>query len=299
MVGLLTVVGGALVGGLWTYTFFRHRERPHDQMPGKNKPACRHTISAEKILHDWSTSGGRTDATGWVSLKQDESIPPRNDEPVGSFPDFYPKLAEPHVQARTTRDPLQHEMRASSVSLGLATVGLLFFPPLQYASIPTLIYMGIPSAQDAYEKLRLEKRPSMALAETAALAVCLAGGYYWVGSLGFCLYYWGRSHFVRLPTDPGLSPESLQNGHMVHLLQDGKTVMVLADVLKPGDQVVIQTSELAPAEGIIVDGSALVLPSVWMLNRAGQVKQIGDKICAADLILVGRISVKISPPNPV
>lgn len=294
MVGLLPVVGGALVGGLWTYSFFRHRAHSASRKPKRTQSARKRKTPPTHTPHCQETSGIRVIATGMDSQPKDEPVLAQNGQPAGSFASSRPKQIESPMQAGDTTEALQHGMRISSVSFGLATAGLLFFPPLQYATIPTLIYMGVPAAQEAYAKLRKERCVSTALAETATLAICLAGGYYWVGSLGFFLYYWGRSQIVLQSADQEVSRGSLQNVQMVHLLQGGKSLRVLAETLKPGDRVVIETSELAPAEGIIIDGTALVLPSLWMIHGAGQLKQAGDKVCAADLILVGRISIQIS-----
>ncbi|MEZ4860202.1 MAG: hypothetical protein R3C14_02795 [Caldilineaceae bacterium] len=57
--------------------------------------------------------------------------------------------------------------------------------------------------------------------------------------------------------------------------------------LQPGDQVILQSGEVAPVDGLITEGVA------WLRNQAGAAtvcglhKTVGDRVAATDLVLVG------------
>ena len=195
----------------------------------------------------------------------------------------------PHTQEE--REALQHGIYTSSISLGLASAGLFFFPPLHYASIPILIYMGVPSARQAYDVLYEQGRPSRALAETAALAICLGGGWYLAGSLGFCCYYLGRlnrfNHSLaqRLQSMPRSLPPSAR------LFNGTKEVMVPTDTVQGGDEVLVETSEIIPVDGVILEGVAWIQPSGSKDASSCRLMRIGDRVLATDLVIAGRLSL--------
>ncbi|MCB0081355.1 MAG: hypothetical protein KDE47_10505 [Caldilineaceae bacterium] len=189
------------------------------------------------------------------------------------------------------RETLQQGIYTSSVSLGLASAGLFFFPPLHYASIPILIYMGVPSARQAYDVLYEQGRPSRALAETAALAICLGGGWYLAGSLGFWCYYLGRlnrfNHSLaqRLQSMPRSLPPSAR------LFNGTKEVMVPTDTVQGGDEVLVETSEIIPVDGVILEGVAWIQPSGSKDASSCRLMRIGDRVLATDLVIAGRLSL--------
>ncbi|MEZ4706675.1 MAG: hypothetical protein R3A44_05700 [Caldilineaceae bacterium] len=199
---------------------------------------------------------------------------------------------DPIPRVQEERELLQHGVRTSSLSLGLASAGLFFFAPLQYATIPVLIYMGAPSARHAYDMLHEQGRPSRALAETAVLAICLGGGWYLVGSLGFWLYFLGRLNrhnrgAARLPHSVQLRPSSARR-----LNGDAETVAP-THALQQGDQVLVGTSETVPVDGVIVEGVAWIQPSGCSDVAGCRLLRAGDRVMAADLVIAGQLSVRV------
>ncbi|MEZ4581250.1 MAG: hypothetical protein R3A10_06315 [Caldilineaceae bacterium] len=69
----------------------------------------------------------------------------------------------------------RRNLQAASLSLGLASPGLLL-PPVQFAAIPTLIYMGIPAAQEAYATLRHDRCAGLPWAKRSPWPVALPVG---------------------------------------------------------------------------------------------------------------------------
>ena len=192
---------------------------------------------------------------------------------------------------------IRYGLRTSTLALAVTTTGRLCFPPLQVAGLPLLIYMGIPSAQQAYGQLAEEERMGRALAETVVLAVCLASGYYWVGSLGFWLYYGSRALLAEKQQSQdahqhqaGSVPTTTQRW------QDGAACGVPTASLQPGDQVILHSGEVAPVDGLITEGVAW-LRSQALSSACDLRKGVGDKVTATDLVLVGQIFVRVLPPD--
>ncbi len=194
-----------------------------------------------------------------------------------------------------THPALHFGLRTSTLSLGLASTGLLFFPPLRYASVPVLLYMGAPSAQDAYEILAEEGRLGKAFAETVALAVCLASGFYLAGSLGFTLYYWGQTVHQKEQWYNHTKKRRHSLPRTAQLLcADGDTTVAVSD-LQIGDVIVIHSGEIAPSNGLITEGMAWLKSPVLMSTASETFKQTGDMVAATDIVLVGRICVQVRP----
>ncbi|MEZ4663361.1 MAG: hypothetical protein R2911_37940 [Caldilineaceae bacterium] len=198
---------------------------------------------------------------------------------------------DPIPRTQEEREVLQHGVRTSSISLGLASAGL-FFSPIQYASIPVLIYMGAPSARHAYDMLHEQGRPSRVLAETAVLAICLGGGWYLAGSLGFWLYYLGRlnrcnRNAARFSRAIQAAPQSAR------LRQDDQETVVPAHTLQKGAQVLVGTSEIVPVDGMIVEGAAWVQPGGSHNIAECRLLRVGDRVMASDLVIAGQLSLRV------
>lgn len=276
MVGLLTMTSGVSLAGIWAYK--RLGDKKQKRWDKDAEPSW------------WKTS--------WQSVQETlqsgcRRLTPRNFRssaaPVLSNPPltFAPYRADPS-------EPIRYGWRTSALALGVTTTAAIIFPPLQIVGLPLLIYLGIPPAQAAYEQLLVDNRPGRALAETLVLAVCLAAGYYWIGSLGFCLYYGSRT----LLAAPRLDEDAQQSQWLApttYLWKDGATCAVPTATLQQGDQVILHSGEQAPVDGLITEGVAWLQPQALASATYGLHKGVGDRIAVTDLVLVGRICVRVLP----
>ena len=260
MITFLAITGGGLAVGLSAYAYLTNRTR---------------------------------------SLRQPVVRRPATDNSQGCAPPARPvtKPFEPTSQTTASitleEAAIRHGLRASSISLGVATTGLLIFPPLHHAALPVLIYMGIPPAQDAYHQLRSDGRAGTSLAETAILTVFLAGGYVWIGSLGFSLYFLGRAlHHKRV--SPSLSDRfAWQTPKTARLSNDSSEIHVPVETLQRGDRIVVETGEIVPVDGLIVEGTATTKPAALTRESASTHKMKGDTLSASEIILVGRVQMRV------
>lgn len=272
MVELLAMTSGASLLGIWVYR--RQEKRAMRRSERDAAPGW------------WQTAWQRLRVTGWSASRPVAPARPAPAPPVAES-----SLAPPPAAANPAASST-HAARPALLALAVTTTGRLLYPPLQLAGVPVLVYMGVPAAQQAYDQLIEEGRPGRALVETAVLVVCLAGGYFWVGSLCFSLYHTGRQLWVGQPLNadvhpvPGLAPAT------THLRKAGIICTVPTATLQPGDQVILRSGELAPTDGLITEGVAWLRPQALAAANALR-KGVGDRITAADLVVVGEIGVRV------
>ncbi len=289
IVSRLTMTGGASLAGLWAH------KRLEDKKQRRQDNGSEQTAGQSWWQAPWQTVQ-KTLQSGIKRFTQRDTLaaaPPVADEPA---PALTTDRHDPNAA-------IHYGLRASALALGVTTTAHLFFPPLQIAGLPLLVYMGIPPAQAAYEQLWVDGRPSRALTETVALAVCLTGGYYWVGAFGFWLYYGGQDWLAaQRPSEaaqhqdtwaPTARPSSLEA--TTHRWQDGATCVVSTATLQPGDQVLLHSGELSPVDGVITEGVAWLRPQAVSSTACGLRKAVGDRVTVADIVLVGRICVRVLP----
>lgn len=276
MVGLLTLTGGVSLTGVLLY-----------QGLGRKK----------SIQQWWKTS--------WQTVQ--EALPPtRQQLPLcnaSAIPLPDTTTADIVRDGDAVIAASRYGLHTSALALGVTAAGELLFPPLRVAGLPLLVFMGIPPAQAAYAQLQVDGRPNRALAETVALVMCLAGGYYAIGALAFCLYHGGRLWLaaqqpsVAQPDAAAATPHSAWlAATTAHLRKEGTTCTVATATLQPGDQIMLYSGEIAAMDGLITEGVAWLHPQPFPAAAYALHKGVGERINAQDLVVVGRICVRVLRP---
>lgn len=272
MVEIVALASGALVAGFGIYRYFtQNTEVLQSKTRVSGAAAIYATTTQKPVAHVSSAEVGMGS-----NLEQIDLIP----------------------RTQEVAQELTHGINTSSVSLGLASTSLLF-PPMQYASVPVLIYMGAPSARSAYDQLMETGKPSRALLETTALAICLGGGWYLIGSVGFWLYYMGRlvQHKRALSKRRNASPWALPL--CTRLLRNTEAVITPTALVQSGDDVLVCTSEVVPVDGIVTKGIAWVQPSGTTNISAFCLKRVGDRVAAMDVIIAGELTLHVQKVQKV
>ncbi len=280
MVGLLAMTGSASLVGIWVYNQLGEKKQVR---PKK-----------DQRQDWWQTTWQRLQDQLW---QPNHSVVPRN-QPKAPAPAAAATVAPSPVspgQHTEQAAAIRYGVRTSALALAVTTTGQLCYPPLQVAGLPLLIYMGIPAARRAYEQLEAEGRPDRALAETVVLAVCLVSGAYWISSLGFFLYYGGRELLTEKHSHKDFQQPTWTAPITTHLWKEGTGATVATASLRAGDQVILQSGEMSPADGLIVEGVAWLRPQAMTPISCGLRKSVGDRIRATDIVSVGQICVQIIP----
>ncbi len=196
---------------------------------------------------------------------------------------------------------------SSSVSLGLATAGMLFYPPLTPLSVFGIAYGSIPLWREAYQSLVEEKKFGIAgLASIAAITLLLTG-YYFAASLGYALYFLAEKLLIKTQDHSKKSmisiffeqprlvwiqkacpgPESAKEG------TDGIEIQIPFEALKVGDMVVVNAGEVIPIDGTITDGYASIDQRMLTGESQPAEKEAGEAVFASTLVLSGKIYIQV------
>lgn len=259
MVGTLAIGGGALYGGYKLY-----------QQLAKERPSL------------WLWKKRVT-----TPVYRHEAQPAQSKMLMNEQPSVDNALGSRRAMAQLDR----YGLTTALLSLGTSTLGALCFTPLHYASVPLLVYLGIRPAQAAYQALHDDGQPTVALAETMALAVCLAGGYYVAGSLGFSLYYLGRIalHHQQITQ----IKEGWFLPRRVRLQKEGEELWTPLNRVQPGDLVIIRHSEMVALTGVIRQGSALIKACRCPDQAEETIKRVGDRVSVADIVQAGALVIQV------
>ena len=281
MANRLTITDGASVTGVWIYRRF-----------GATQPSRRAEDDQQSIGQTWWKTPWQTVQDLLHNGRQRFTRRPLRSATIPEADDSLLAVAE---RAHDPNAIIRHGWHTSTLALGVTTTGWLIFPSWQIAGLPLLVYLGIQPAQAAYDQLWIDGRPSRALAETVALAVCLAGGYYWVGALGFWLYYGSRQLLAEQSAGKDAEQPARLTPATTHVWQDGAECAVPIASLQPGDQMILHSGELTPVDGLITEGVAWLRPQALSAETVGLRKTVGDRVAATDLVIVGRLCVRVLP----
>ena len=203
-------------------------------------------------------------------------------------------------QGNQSREAIEQGLILSSLCLGLATAGWLFYGPLSIVTIPALLYLGVSPAKEAVRSL-IHGRANIALLDTVILAVCLVQGYYLASSLLFWFDYISQKGLRKTQEKHNHAPKGfLSFSHVlekaapsVWVLKEGVEIEVPINRLQADDIVVLHAGELVPVDGMITDGYALIDQHLLTADSEPITPKIGDQVFAGGIVLVGRICVKI------
>jgi cation transport ATPase len=190
---------------------------------------------------------------------------------------------------------IQQGLLISSLSLGLATTGSLFYAPLSIVSIAPLLYLGMQAALDAAKSLWHEKRPNTALLDTVIFALCIFQSYYIAISLVFWFDYLSQKSIYQGLEQSGrtLSNQVGKPESLTWVLNEGAFVEVPTKSLQADEIVVVHAGELVPVDGVTTDGHALVNEYLLTATSQAIIKKSGDQVFAGAMVLAGRICVKV------
>jgi len=181
---------------------------------------------------------------------------------------------------------LERNLTLAGTALGLSTLGIFVFPPLHWASMPVLIYMGVPSAQGAYDDLYQSRHLGRSLIETGVLAVFLAQNAYLTGSIGFFGYYLAR--FLKMNMSNKLELALPQ----ITVWRNGTQMKLSVDEIQEKDIFQVNSGEQVYVDGIVIDGIALG-DLQWATGEQSPVtKKAGSKIPMSTVISVGMLWIE-------
>ncbi|MDR3639561.1 MAG: hypothetical protein P4L84_37515, partial [Isosphaeraceae bacterium] len=155
-------------------------------------------------------------------------------------------------------DPPPTSFALANTAVGLAALGEFVLPALLPASALLLVGSNLKTFRAAWDKLR-RRQPGLPLLYTTIVVVTLSSGQFLAAALmAWMVKFWHRQHRDRLlATRRRLLPGIAQHRRLARLAS-GEGADVLLEELRPGDMVQISAGAVIPADGRVVEGSALV-----------------------------------------
>jgi cation transport ATPase len=199
-----------------------------------------------------------------------------------------PVVVEPLPAPEDSLDRIEASLGWSVGALTLSTIGLVF-PLARLASLPLLLTGMLPVVRSAWHGLREGRWVDFSGMVVLGTGFELALGYNFLSSLNWIVYTSGKRLQAeakrRNQAELGLVLQPC-GGH-AWVVHDGAEVEVaLADV-RLDDRVIVQTGDVIPVDGRIVEGMIAVdqraLTGESRLSELG----VGDRVLAATLVLGG------------
>ncbi len=185
-------------------------------------------------------------------------------------------------------------MITASASLVCATVGALFYAPFSMLSIPLLVY----STQDLHKQsFRLLKQGKVG-SETL-ISITLFGAVaiqrFFIGSLICLAVRYANRLTIQITNDSRAHLNSMfeQQVDNVWILIDSTEMQVPFEQLKVNDIVIVQSGEMIPADGVVINGMASVDQHI-LTGEANPVEyEIGGNVFASTVVLSGKLYIKV------
>ncbi len=186
------------------------------------------------------------------------------------------------------------ELKLVTLGTGLA-VGGFFWYPLQLAGVLCLLPTMKEVFIAAYRHVVHERRATGELLSAVFLAAALGGGLWFplnVGGLFLVLTKW-LAVKTEDQSKQGIIDLFGQQIRAVWLLVDDVEVEVPVERVQPGDRIVIHAGQMAPMDGVIVEGHASIDQHMLTGEAQPAEKGPGDPVLAATIILTGHITVEV------
>jgi heavy metal translocating P-type ATPase len=181
-------------------------------------------------------------------------------------------------------------------SLGLAATSQFMAPAFLPLAGVLFFYSVIPSFKGAHETLFKERRLGVDVLDSIVVLVCLATGQIFAGAvLAWCLSA-GRKLLKKTQDE---SKKRLLNvfgkqPRFVYLWVDGAEIETPLEKVRQGDVVVVNTGEVVPVDGDIVEGTAMIDQHALTGESTPAEKGVGDKVFASTVMVAGKAFIRVA-----
>jgi heavy metal translocating P-type ATPase len=202
-------------------------------------------------------------------------------------------IAQPEGALMVKPSQVEKYFTISAVSIGLTVLRQLN-QPLYFLSLGSIVYTSIPILKHGEKQIR-DRKIGHDLLFSLLIPLCLATGQLVASAIGIFLYHTGLRVLAKTQQQSEKMLANLfkqQPSHAWVLKGDVEVEVPLADV-RVDDIVVVNTGEVIPIDGIIVDGVATIDQQVLTGEAMPVEKEIGESVLASTLVVSGLIKIKV------
>jgi heavy metal translocating P-type ATPase len=192
---------------------------------------------------------------------------------------------------------LEHRLKTSYVSLSVSAIRQFFYlsPLVVFFNMGLYMYNSVPYMKESEKTLLKERRLSGQVIDTVLILAAIATNQYFAASIIEVIYY--ISDKIKAKTQDK-SKDMLMNvfeqqPRNVWILKDNIEVEVPLEALHVNDIVVVNTGEVVPIDGTIIEGMATIDQHALTGESQPAEKGVGDQVFAATTVMTGRIQVQI------
>jgi Cu2+-exporting ATPase len=205
------------------------------------------------------------------------------------------RLAAQHGKGDLNATDLKLDRRINiSVGLmGLAAAGSFFYSPLLRVAGVATLFNNLPVFQELSKNLR-KGRITTELLEIVSQISLLVTGYYFLATF-VCFVALLDLKLLRRTEEQShkqLIDQFSQKSHTVWVFVDGAEVEMPLEAVRKNDFVVVNTGEVIPVDGIVVEGIATVDQQSLTGEAQPVEKEDGATVFATTLVLSGRILIQ-------
>lgn len=184
-------------------------------------------------------------------------------------------------------------MTISVVSLGLATVGKLFYFPIALLSLPGILYITHFAIMQAFKELFEKKKLTVDFLSATMKVLLLLNGYLVFASFSVFMFSLNRKLLSKIT-------DNSKKNIIDVFKQQPSTVWVVYDEiereipfaeLKTGDKVMVGAGSTIPVDGEIIEGHASVDQHILTGEFQPVEKSTGEEVFALTLVLSGKIYI--------
>ncbi len=185
-------------------------------------------------------------------------------------------------------------LAVSSVSLGLAITGKLFYFPLALLSLPGILYITQFAIRQAFHGLYKEKKLTVDFLSATMKILLLINGYLVFASFSVFMFSLNRKLLDKISDNSkkNIIDVFKQQPSTVWVVHDNVELEIPFEELKPGDTVMVGAGSTIPVDGIITEGSASVDQHILTGEFQPKEKDAGDDVFALTLVLSGKIYIQ-------
>lgn len=186
------------------------------------------------------------------------------------------------------------EMLSGYASLTCAAAGALLYPPLSLLSIPFLIYSTKNFHKRTFKMLKKGKVGTETLISIIMFGALMTWQVF-IASLFFVMIRHANRLVSEISDDSRKHLNSLfeQQLQTVWILVNTVETQIPFEQLKVNDVVIVQSGEMIPADGVVIDGMANVDQHI-LTGEANPVEcEAEQSVFAATMVLSGKIYIRV------
>jgi Cu2+-exporting ATPase len=194
-----------------------------------------------------------------------------------------------------TEKQFDRYLKLSTVSVGVAAARQFFLPSLSLFNAALYAYIAFPVLREAEKSLIQERRINGYVLDAMLITLALSQGQYLAAAMAVWLFYLGRKILAKTEdhSKKMLTNIFVQQPNFVWILRDNIEIEVPLSELKANDTVVVNTGEVVPIDGTIIEGMAMIDQHALTGESQPAEKGIGDSVFASTLLISGKIFVKV------